>query len=162
MGEPILELGNPANWQQVYDENFAGDPAPNNRYYPILDRVVPVLFDSPILAFAASSTDARSNWRLGYWARQYIAPSGIGTGAIESRQIKAYLNRTVLSRFELLAREYQVRLSFPYWLRTVSVGIWQYTGSIDDATEALIRERLDIVRIDLLRLEAKIDSHSNS
>lgn len=158
MAEPILELGNPANWEQVYDETFTADPAPHGRYYPILDRIVPVLFDSPILAFAASSTDAQPNWRLGYWVRQYIAPSGVGTGAIESRQTKAYLNRTVMSRFQLYAAEYQVRLSFPYWLRSISVGIWEYVGPIDDTTEALIRERIDIVRIDLARLEAKVDT----
>ena len=158
MSEPLLELSNPGNWEQVYDEQFVALDAPNNRYYPLSDVIVPILFTTPILAFAASSQAAQQNWRLGYWARQYIAPTGIGTGALEARQIKAYLNRTVLQKFDLLAAQYQVRLSFPYWLRRVDAAIWQYTGPISDSTEFLINDQIDLVRVDLLRIEQKINT----
>ena len=157
MGEPILELGNPLNWEQIYDETFTAQGLPNGAFYPLDPVIMPVLLTSPILALAASSTDARANWRLGYWARQYIAPAGVGFGALETSTEKAFLNRTTIARFHLWAPQYQLRLAFPYWVRSMSVGIWQYTGPVGDSTEAFIQEQIELTRVDLLRLETKID-----
>lgn len=154
MGEPILQLGNPDNWQQVYEASFNAAPAPNGRYYPINPVVMPVLLSSPIVALAAFSLDAAPRWRLGYWARQYIVTNGFG--AIEGATQKAFLNRFMIARYRMLAPQYQLRLEIPYWLRSIDITIWEYSSTVGDSTEALITEQAELTRVDLLRIESKI------
>lgn len=155
MGEPILQLTNRANWQEVYDETFTADSAGANRFYPLPPIVIPVLLTSPIICLAASSATAPPHYRLAYWARQYIGSTGIG--AIEGNTCKAMINRFMLSRFPMLAPQYQLRIDFPRWHQSMSVAIWEYSGPIDDTTDELIREQSEVTRIDLLRVEAKVD-----
>lgn len=156
MSESIVQFSAAENWQEVWDFDFVASDAPYGRYYPIPPMVVPILLTSPFIALAASSTDAQSNWRLGYWARQYIAPTGVG-GALEGRTEKAFLNRFSIARFPLLATQYQLRIEIPWWHKTMSIGIWEYTGPISESDEQLITDSSDLIRIDLLRIEAKIN-----
>lgn len=158
MMQPILQLANPSHWEAVYDETFTATEAPMGRYYPIDPVVIPVLFSSPLLCLAASSAHAKPTWRLGYWARQYVAAQGLSFGAIESFTNKAFLNRFMLAQFRMIAPEYQLKIEIPWWFRSMSVAIWQYNGPIDNTTDALIRDQTELTRIDLQRIEFKINN----
>lgn len=158
MGDPLIQLTDPSNWEQSYENTFYAEALPNGRFYPINPLILPVLFTSPYLALGASSTDARSHWKLGYWIKQFIAPASVGFGAVETNSARGYLNRTAVARFPLYAPQYQLRIEFPWWHRSMDVSIWEYVGDSDDTTEALIRDQTDAIRASLATIEAKIDA----
>lgn len=159
MGEPILNLADASSWQQIYNETFVGEPT-NIRpgWFPIPAFVVPILLHSPYVAIAASSDDAASNWRFGFFARQFISPAAVGVGSLESYAVKAFLNRAVIAKFKMFSAQYQLRIEIPWWHKSMSVAIWEYVGPIDDTSDKLVRDTTDVIRIDLLRIEQKIDN----
>ena len=156
MSEPLLQLSDAANWQQVYNDEIVADDAPHGRYYPIQSFVVPALLTSPILCLGASSLSARPHWKLGFYARQYLGSTGLG--AIETNSYRAFLDRLVLARFQLFSPQYQLRIEIPFWHQRMSIGIWEYSGAIGDTTEQLIIEQSEITRADVARVEAAINS----
>lgn len=159
MGEPILNLTPGSNWQKIYDETIVAEPTPvRPGWFPIAPFVIPILVHSPYVALAASSNDAADSWRFGYNARAFISPAPIGPGFLESKSAAAYLDRAVLVKFRLDSPQYQLKIEIPYWHKSMSVAVWEYVGPVDDTTEKLVRDTTDLIRVDLLRIEQKINN----
>jgi hypothetical protein len=105
----------------------------------------------------AANLDAKPWWFLGLRLQQIIqvgvAPS---TALADFRRIP--VNRPSLCRFPRLADDYLLKVEIPPWYDRMKVSIYEYDGPIGDTTEELIIERSDVIRVDLTRIEAKIDN----
>lgn len=133
----------------MYDASLEATQAPLGRYFQIPEFTVPVLFESPVLAFGASTTDLQTPRKLAYWARQLIASQGAVSGLIQFSSKRIYLEQIQMFRFELFANSYQIRIVIPWWIRSVDISIWEYIGAID--------EEYDLIQQQLARIESKID-----
>ena len=157
MAEPILDLLNQDNWNQAYDESRIAQPATEaGGYYPIAVFEIPIVFQSRVLAVRCLSSTAKSSWRFaGNLKPQVAAPiAGINSPPVEIASIYLQLNRTRLVVLHPYATNYNLVLENAPWLKDLRLTIWEYTGAIEDTTEELI----GVARIDILRVESKIDN----
>lgn len=157
MAEPILDLLNPDNWNQIYQEERTAQPATEaGGYYPIPIFEIPFVLQSRVLAVQCFSSTAKPTWRFaGNLKPQVAAPiAGINSPSLEISSIYLQLNRTRLVVLQPYAGSYNLVLENAPWLKDLRVTIWEYIGGIEDTTEELI----GITRIDVLRVEAKVDN----
>jgi hypothetical protein len=160
MAEPILDLLNPSNWNQVYDEARSAQPAtPSGAYYPIPIFEIPVVLNSRVLVVRCISTTAKTTWRFaGNLKPQVAAPvAGVISPPVEIASIYLQVNRTRLIVLQPYANNYNLVLENAPWLKDLRVTIWEYIGTVEDTTEELI----GVARVDILRVEAKIDDIAN-
>lgn len=156
MAEPILNLLDPASWQQVYDEARTAQLATSEGgYFPIPIFEIPVSMQSRVLAVRCLSSTAKFRWRFaGNLKPQVLAPiDGINSPPVEIASIYLQLNRTKLIVLQPYAENYNVVIENAPWLQDLRITIWEYKGEIEDTTEELI----GVARVDILRVEAKVD-----
>lgn len=153
----ILELGNSANWNQVYSTTVAAFQIGNGRYAPIPKIVVPFQLESPILAVYISCEPNKPTWNFAGWLSQSVF-TGLTVGGVTDaenvQRRKIWLNKITLVRLEKLANSYSINFVVPKWFESVSIQLWEYIGTVDDSTELLINE----LKQDVLRIEEKIDA----
>lgn len=126
-------------------------------FFPIPSFQIPILFESPVLAISAENQDARSWWRLGVRVRQLLSVAGIDE--IGTYQKAVLLNRGgTLVKFPSYAAQYRLEVEVPHWHREIKLTIWEYQGPITDTTDLLVQEQIDLVRVDLLRIENRINN----
>ncbi len=152
-----LQLRDPANWGQVYDLNRQATPYGANGFIPIPRFEVPIVFHSPILSIAAVNSYAYGWWRLGCRVRQlFDVPQTVEIGSFERMVL---INRGgTLVQFPRYADQYRLEINVPHWHREIRLTIWEYIGPITDTTAQLVAEQTELIRIDLLRIETKIDA----
>jgi len=156
MGEPILNLSSTSEWQLVYNETKTAQYLNASTYRPIPAFQLPFILHSPILLVEASNLDARPWWFLGCRLQQIINV-GVAPDTAATNLLKIPVNRPKLVRFARLADDYLLKIEIPPWFDAMKIAIHEYTGPIGDTTEELIIERSDVIRVDLARIEAKID-----
>ncbi|CCI02153.1 hypothetical protein [Microcystis aeruginosa] len=145
--------GNSSNWQSVWNQSFTAAPAPGNRpelerYFPLPDISVPVQLTAELLAFYATSQDANPKWKFAADVkRKYVTGLTVGgnpDAVVDSKRI--FLNQFSLLRYPVsFGSSYSLLISVPYWLRQITLYLWEYTGLIIDTSEQkldLILERL--------------------
>jgi hypothetical protein len=158
MSDRILDLSNAANWSDLYEYSETAIPyvVGSARFYPMPEQEIPVSVERRILAAYASSDAAEPHWKSAGWLNQQIA-TGLTVGGIpEGRSTtgrRILLDRVNLIDFPLLASTYGLTFKPHYWLRDVSLRLWEYTGPDIDP----LADQIDLVRIDLLRTEAKVN-----
>jgi len=152
-----LQLDNNAFWSRVYNQQFYAEPTAERRYQPIPPINVPFLFSSHVLAIATDSQFARSWWWLGVRAKMVIQSPGTEFAELEASEIKVPVNSGILARFPKLSAQYRLKLEVPWWHQEMRVTIWEYLGPGDDPVEDLVRTSTESIRIDLVRIETKID-----
>jgi hypothetical protein len=160
MAEPLLDLLNQNNWNQIYEEARTAQAAMEaGGYYPIPIFEIPLALQSRVLAVRCFSSTAKFTWRFaGNLKAQVSAPiAGINSPPLEVANIYLQLNRTKLVVLQPYVSNYNLVLENAPWLKDLKITIWEYTGAIEDTTEELI----GIARVDILRVEAKIDDISN-
>lgn len=158
MSDPVID-SSPGLWELVYNvrKDVVQQPSYLRGYLPIAPFEVPVILSSPLIAATAQSTDARATWYVGCRVKpRYrlgeIPPDSTGPQAVVP------LNRDpVLIRFPRWKDEYVLICEVPHWIISLNLYIWQYTGNLDSTDEALTREQTDLIRVDLARLEAKVN-----
>lgn len=159
MSEPIApNLISPGSWVQVYSEQRTAQSVSDNEFYPIPPYFVSILLHSPLLVVGTTSNDARSTWRLGGYLQQYIdAPD---TDFIEIPTSKKFvpLNGFTLVRYPMWTTAYKLRFQVPSWIREIRLLVYEYQGTLTDSTEDLIRATTDLIRVDLTRIETKVDA----
>lgn len=157
MQDLILELGNPANFMQVYDERRDVAPAGGGFSEPLPAFEIPFLFSQPLLAVKAFSQSARGTWRFGGTLTQRVQLGSGGSGSVlpiaENQRRALRLGRTELCYFPAISNQYELLLEAPHWLDDLRVTIWEYVGPI--STPEL--ELTQLLRIDVLRVEAKVN-----
>lgn len=158
MSNPVLQLGNSANWQQLYSiSNNAVTLGAGSAFAPIPPITVPVLIESHIITVLVTCDSAKDTWNFGGLLSQKIN-LGLTVGGLPNsdgvQKHKLYLNRLTLLTFPRFTSSYTVELEVPKWFRQVSLILWQYIGPVADTTENLIQS----VQSDLARIESKIDN----
>ena len=158
MSELLLELSNSQHWEQAYEREFVAQrTGSGGYYYPIPEFEIPILFTSNILAVATDQPEARTGWWYACSLRMYLDGPGIVGGEVFGIRRKIPLNRSTLIRLPKILPQYKLKVSIPPWHRKLSLTIWEYQGPVNDSTEDLIRETGETIRIDLARIEFKID-----
>lgn len=156
MGNPIVNLGSPDNWALVYNQTKEASYYNSTSYYPLPAFQLPFILHSPYLLVEAANIEAKPWWYLGCRLQQIInvgvAPDSAGTGLI-----KIPVNKPRVVKLPTYASDYLVKIEIPPWFNKMKIAIWEYTGEIKDSTEELIIERSDVIRVDLVRIENKIN-----
>lgn len=154
-----LELTASEYWEEVYRETKRVQPSPRfprRGYIPIPPYTVPILLESPILALEFRALESRPTWYVGGRCRQVIQ-SGNGPD-LQGNQVTVPLNRGLhLYFFQRLAPQYQLYVEVPHWHMDSEIAVWQYSGPVMDTTEALIQQSTDQIRVDLVRIETKVN-----
>lgn len=136
---PILDLTNPNNWQQLYNQSFTAavkQPKPY-QYFPIPEIQFPLLMEKHIIVCAASSLTAPPKWRFAGFVDQRLR-FGLTTGGAydgNAYQKKIWLNRNTLIIFPKLTPDYSFSIKIPYWIDHIQLIFWQYIGSENDSIE---------------------------
>lgn len=149
MPQPILDLGNTANWEQVWAGTVEA-PIITSSYYPIPEKYVPLLLQKHILAVSVSSENVPAHWRFAGFLNQRIRLGLLAGGTQDTDVIanrKLWLNRNTLLILPKLTPEYSLSFNIPYWFSNMSFGVYEYIG-IDT----------DTLDVQLNRIEQKIDS----
>jgi hypothetical protein len=154
-----LNLEPAVSWAAPYQVLKQANPyGSSGLFFPIPTFQIPIQFESPILAISAENQDALSHWRLGVRVRQLFT-ADIAPLEVTSNQQAVLLNRgPSLIQFPNHAQQYRLEVEVPRWHKEISLSIWEYIGPVVDSTELLLTETTDLIRIDLLRIESKIDA----
>ncbi|HLO85495.1 MAG TPA: hypothetical protein VK203_10905 [Nostocaceae cyanobacterium] len=142
----VLQLNNAANWEQVYNNSFTAVKLTDDRYAPIPEVVLPVLFETHVIA-AYIDTDVPEGREWDYAGKLYQRYQlGLTIGGVpeaDNIAVRAMqLNRIKLVVFPKLTPNYAVAFKFPKWFRTASLTVWQYTGPDYDSVESSL-ERIE-------------------
>lgn len=143
------DAGNSSNWQSVWSQSFTAQPVPGNvpqleRYFPLPEISVPIQLNAGLIAFYATSKDAKPSWKLAARVkRKYFTGMVVGgnpDAVVDSKRI--FLNQFSLLRYPVsFGSSYSLLVSVPYWHRQISLYLWEYTGAIIDTSE----QKLDLV-----------------
>lgn len=155
MGTPLGDFLDSSKWLLTFQDTYTAQSAsPNPGYIPIVPPV-PVQIESRVFRVYGNSPEASPRWyRAGWFSLrigQFFTETEVLHGVVPLNRRKFYIAPAVSSTFLMY-------FTVPWWLRTVTLGVEEYIGQFDDSTEALIREQIDVTRVDLLRIEGKIDN----
>lgn len=160
MSQPIVDFQVNGNWQQVFDESRLAVAITDKTHAPIPAFELGFLLDSPILAVRTLSMTAKAHWRFAgvISSRLQLGSGGAASPlpVVTSQKRHLRINRAELHRFVPYTTNYELLVEPAYWLRDLRLTIWQYVGAIEDTTEELI----GTVKVDLARIELKIDALS--
>lgn len=158
-------------WQRVYFEQFVGD---KNNYKIKAGLIqpfeIPLLFDQHLLAISASSRDAKPRWRTaGYLTQTYAGIALEGGGVTDTPSTPTYgvdaankrigLNTIELVNLPKLSADFYLWFDPVHWLPSLTLSIWEYQGI---ETPDRIEELLETVKIDVARVELKLDSYNSN
>lgn len=158
MDSELEQLVTGSNWELSYSQLKVAQFTSPTRYKPIPPFELPVTFISPILNVTAESTKSKARWWLGCRASMIIDIPGTAFEETIARVIAIPINRPFLLQLPRIAPQYRLRIDIPYWHEELWLKVWEYGGDVSTATEALVKEQSDLIRIDLLRIESKVDS----
>lgn len=154
MGEPIVAFGVAAHWRQVWHETFHAEEIVGDRIYQPIIVTHSVLAESRILRARGMSDSARPWWRKAY---DLSVMGRVGTEDTEFCRVFVPLRNFSLIVVPNYLSVFKLKVYIPWWHVDMTVDVEEYTGPIDDTTEALLRARFAELRTDLLRVEEKVD-----
>ncbi len=158
MSQIVAALNSPLAWQQVYSESREGYPLSETSYYPIPSYNVPLIFDSFLLMVGTSSQYARAHWKLGCWLTQTVDVPLADFDEIRLKKYFVPINDATLIRLDAIAPQYRLKVDIPWWMRELRLTIYEYQGVLSDSTEDLVRSEAELIRTDILRVEAKVNN----
>jgi len=150
-----LDLSNAENWEDVYSTSQAITQLGPRSYVPLSEIQVPILLTKPILAVYCESPSAPPHWKRAGWLNQQIRVGITVGGGQEGNRQKGYLlllKKIMVIEWEPFAEAYQVSFTPQRYLDDISLRIWEYTGPITQSLD----EKIDLTRIDVLRLEKQV------
>lgn len=151
-----FDLQNGNNWEEIYSGTRAITRTGLLSYIPIGEIEIPILVEKSILAFYCESPSALDHWTQGGWLRQKIrlglTPGGMADGHIHGGRLML-LKKIMLVQFQGLGGSYQISFKPKRHLEDIIFRIWQYTGAMTDSLE----EKIDLTRLDVQRIEKKIE-----
>lgn len=135
-----FNVSDSTNWSFVWEQDFSAPSSPGNvpeldRYFPLAPVSVPIELQSNLLAFYASSSSANSSWKASaYVKRKFlmgISSEGDNTAIVGNNRI--FLNQFSLIQYPKdFESSYSLVISFPYWIRDISLKLWQYKSVSPD------------------------------
>ena len=145
MGNPVLQLSNRANWEDVYSETKSAQVITSTRNAPIPEITIPYLFERHIIAVYATSSTAKPTWHFAGFLNQKIQLGLVPGGSPDADAVqrrKIWLNRITLLFFPKITSTYAISFNVPEWFTNVNLNVFEYRGIESDSTENLIRELL--------------------
>lgn len=149
-----LDLGNAANWNEVYNQIFSVSKLGGDTYIPIAPIEIPYLFETRVLALTVFSVSAQKNWWLAGYVEQVVLTAGLALNEAQLQSKKIPLRKTSLIISPAISSVYKLVFRPVYWVEDVQLIAFEYTGPYGAPSE----EAIDLARIDLLRVEAKINA----
>ncbi|HEY9653646.1 MAG TPA: hypothetical protein V6C95_23495 [Coleofasciculaceae cyanobacterium] len=159
-----LDLSNSANWNPIHSSSrtvtYLGT---TGRYTALTDIDVTggVLLDTPLVATYATSSKRGARWKTAGWLKQRVQ-TGITVGgqpdADAFDDLRVPLQRLALLIFPRYVHNFQLTFKTGYWFEQLDLNIWAYTGPVNDE----ILAQIELTRIDLLRVEAKVNALFNA
>lgn len=137
------------NWITVYGKSF--------RYGPP-ETTLPILITRPIVALRCESDEAPTTWRYAGLVRREIrtASQTQPLAKLQDSARKLTLGATNILNYSDLpdADSYNLVLVPAKWLPDIRVTLYQYIGPFGST----LQDELEAARVDLVRIEAKIDA----
>lgn len=143
MTKPVFSNTN--NWEILDSgEKLASNFGSNGQKIPINPFELPVQAQVPTLAVFVETIDSSIRWRYGghLIARVFtgLTVGGVSDAIIYRKYLR--LNAINLVRIPSLANSYSLSLEVPYWFKSISWIVWEYTG----IGEADIEGKLDEIQ----------------
>lgn len=159
-----MDLGNNLNWDLVLRRTYVAQTTPDEPkgFLPIPS--ITVLVDRHTFVIGASSTTAKPRWRLAAFAnpRLLFSPSSTSEYAaiVQAERSQAVLlNRLTLVQFrDFGVNPYLLAFDVASWHQDLSLEVWKYQGADSDK---LLPELIQDVKVDLGRIESKVDALEN-
>jgi hypothetical protein len=150
-----------AHWdllfQSQYFESFVTVYGKSFRYGPP-ETTLPILITRPIVALRCESDNAPTTWRYAGLVRREIrtASQAEPLAKLQDSARKLTLGATNILNYSDLpeADAYSLVLVPAKWLPDIRVTLWEYRGPIGSTHQ----DELEAARVDLVRIEAKIDA----
>lgn len=150
------DLQNSANWDLAYSVNKEAEKVGGFSVKRIPDIVLPTYVNSKIIATYTDSDAAPLSWKTSGYVQKEIS---IGITVGNNQNTKFEFSRKIPLRkaasFSLpgYGENYKLVFSPHKWFLDISLSVWVYTGDLSDD----LIQQLELVRIDLLRVEKKLD-----
>lgn len=165
-----IDFTGSGNWDRVYFATFQGNPQNRKISAPLIEPVeIPLLFEKHIFAVNAICMEAKPRWRTAGYLKQVY--SGINledspitwsgnspVAGVDAVSKRIGLNSLELVIFPKLANNFYLWFDPVFWLPKLTLGIWEFTGVV---TPERIEELVETLKVDVLRVEAKVDQLRN-
>jgi len=157
-----MDFANNLNWDLVLRQTYFSqlNPAYPKGFIPIPSKLIQV--DRYTIAIGTSSAQAKPTWRVGAFVVPRLSFS-VSSTSVYPRLVRSdksqnvYLNQLTLLQFKDFGlTPYALEISFPPWMRELSIEIWKYQGD-DDARP--LQEVVADIKTDLDRIELNLDNH---
>ncbi|BDA73066.1 hypothetical protein CAL7716_072320 [Calothrix sp. PCC 7716] len=147
----------PKNWRLIKNVNRLARQFPSGaQWVPIPPDIFKI--SVPLCIVLISAPEAKYNWWFAGWVKAYLY-----SGAFVSRQLIGIKDwRLGIDRAEIIdfrfyeANQYALEISFPKWHRKIKYQVWEYTGTLTDATDTDIQR----VLAQLASIEKKVNDIS--
>jgi hypothetical protein len=152
-----MDLSNQNNWLLITDQikvvtDVSAHPDYDRRYLPLESTELQVT--SPIIMISLNSFDIRSRWRTGAWATLFAQVNG-RLARIGERKFCELYQDNYLS-FSYLGQDaipFLLRIDYPWWIKDISLKVWQY---IDQSGRYLSAE----IEQSLIELEDRVNGET--
>lgn len=153
--EFVLDLNNSQNWKLAFNQEQVAKKTATGLFLAIPAFEVAPL-NQHILAVLCTSKSAKSHWRYAGNLYQRIN-LGLGLPIADATTIKIPLNRVTLIKLPHYSSEYELNFVAAYWLTSLKLTIWKYTGEDKIAIESMLEK----MQVDISRIEARVEDISN-
>jgi hypothetical protein len=140
----VLQLGNSANWDQIYTTSVSAVRVTPDTHAPIPEITIPFLLEVHVIAVYVFTDipEGRRWFFAGFLNQKFELGLTVGgtPDADELSRRKLTLNRIKLVIFPKITANYSVSFSVPEWFTSVSITVWQYLGPDYDSVEKAVEE----------------------
>lgn len=147
-----LDLSNAAQWQLAFEQYKLEETVFPKTFPKIPGYLLPITFDRYVIACSVTTELYQSGWFTGGWITQRVELPGTEFGRVDSFKARIPLNRTVLITLPSVSQQFQLWFDPAGWLIDFTLRVWEFNGPIGTKEQEL----LDVIRVDLLRIETKI------
>lgn len=152
MSDLIADIQNSSLWEDVYSVSKDAESVSSVMFRPMDEIVIPFNITSKLVVVYTSCRDAPPSWHSSGWLSQYAA-TGVTVGGVQNTRVgfsrRCFLDKLILANLENYGQSLRLVFQPHKWLHQISFHIWQFTGSVSNHE----LEKLDLVRIDLSRIE---------
>lgn len=162
----LVELGNSANWEQVYSTRQVAVTVPlidgRRKINPIPAVEVPFVLERFILAVSVATTIPQdAEWRFAgriYQKLQTGLVVGGGFNAVTSRSQPLFLDQVNLVLFYKISTSYVASIRVPKWFVDATINVWQYTGVDDDSLAVQVAQESANINFKLDQIQQTLNS----
>jgi len=152
---PSADLNNAENWEEVFNTAQAITELGPNSYIPLSQVQIPIFLSKPIIAVYTESPSALPHWTQAGWLNQIVPLGILYRGQQQGNREKSrmmLLKKIMVVEWDRFVGNYQLTFTPKRHLKDIVVKIWEYTGPIQQSLD----EKVDLARIDVLRVEKQI------